>query len=210
MNDLSKGFEINTDFVENEPPEKSSIKKEIIDGLSAVASALIIVVILFGFVFRIAVISGDSMKNTLFDKEIVIITNFNYTPKYGDIVVISRNAENTPESAQRDNGPIIKRVIATENQEVDIDFEKGIVYVDKVALVEDYISTPTHRQDDIEFPVTVPKGCVFVLGDNREVSLDSRDSRIGKNGMVDTRYILGEAVLRVFPFNKFGGLKLNG
>ncbi|MBR5223845.1 MAG: signal peptidase I [Clostridia bacterium] len=210
MNDLSKGFEIDTDFVENEPPEKTTIKKEIIDGLSAVASALIIVVILFGFIFRIAVISGDSMKNTLFDKEIVIISNLNYTPKYGDIVVISRNAENTPESAQKDNGPIIKRVIATENQEVDIDFEKGIVYVDKVALVEDYISTPTHRQDDIEFPVTVPKGCVFVLGDNREVSLDSRDSRIGKNGMVDTRYILGEAVLRVFPFNKFGGLKLNG
>ena len=210
MNDLSKGFEIDTDIVENEPPEKTTIKKEIIDGLSAVASALIIVVILFGFIFRIAVISGDSMKNTLFDKEIVIISNLNYTPKYGDIVVISRNAENTPESAQKDNGLIIKRVIATENQEVDIDFEKGIVYVDKVALVEDYISTPTHRQDDIEFPVTVPKGCVFVLGDNREVSLDSRDSRIGKNGMVDTRYILGEAVLRVFPFNKFGGLKLNG
>lgn len=208
MNDLSKGFKIDTDFVKNEPPEKTSIKKEFIEGLSAVASALIIVVILFGFVFRVAVISGDSMKNTLFEKEIVIITNINYTPKYGDIVVISRNAENTPAS-QSDNGPIIKRVIATENQEVDIDFEKGIVYVDKVALVEDYISTPTHRQDDIEFPVTVPKGCVFVLGDNREVSLDSRSSRIGKNGMVDTRYILGRAVLRIFPFNKIGGLGLD-
>ncbi len=210
MNDLSKGFEIDTDFVENEPPEKTTFKREVIEGLSVIASALIIVVILFGFVFRIAVISGDSMKNTLIDKEMVIITNLNYTPKYGDIVVISRNAENTPESAQRDNGPIIKRVIATENQEVDIDFEKGIVYVDKVALVEDYISTPTHRQDDIEFPVTVPKGCVFVLGDNREVSLDSRSSRIGQNGMVDTRYILGEAVLRVFPFSKIGRLGLDG
>ncbi len=206
MKDLFKGFKIDTDFVENEHPEENTIKKEIIDGLSAVASALLIVVILFGFVFRVAVINGDSMKNTLFNNEVVVISNLNYTPKNGDIVVISRNAENSAENAKIDNGPIIKRVIATENQEVDIDFEKGIVYVDKVPLVENYISSPTHRQDDIQFPITVPTGCVFVLGDNREVSLDSRSSRIGKDGMVDTRYILGKAVLRVFPFNKIGGL----
>ena len=196
MNDLSKGFEIDTDFVENEPPEKTTIKKEIIDGLSAVASALIIVVILFGFIFRIAVISGDSMKNTLFDKEIVIISNLNYTPKYGDIVVISRNAENTPESAQKDNGPIIKRVIATEGQTVDIDFIEGIVYVDGVALEEPYTLTPTNLQEGVPFPVTVGENCVFVMGDNRN---DSKDSRSYEIGQIDCRQILGKAVFLIFP-----------
>ncbi len=203
------GFKVETDFVTDEPVQKFSIKKEIVEWLGVIASALIIVVILFGFVFRIAVISGDSMKNTLFGNEMVVITNLNYTPKYGDIVVISRNAENTPENNRSDNGPIIKRVIATEGQEVDIDFEKGIVYVDKKPLLENYISTPTNRKDDVEFPVTVPKGCIFVLGDNRAVSLDSRSSRIGNNGMIDTRYVLGRAVYRVFPFDKMGGMAID-
>ena len=207
-NEFDNGFVINTSFVEDEVPkvEKPDPKKELVEWLSIIASALIIVVILFGFVFRVAVISGDSMKNTLFGGDVVVITNLNYSPQEGDIVVVSRNAENSPESMREENGPIIKRVIATEFQEVNIDFETGVVYVDNTPLNEPYISTPTVDQYDVQFPVTVPEGCIFVLGDNRSVSLDSRSGRIGKGGMIDTRYVLGHAVYRVFPFNRMGGL----
>ncbi len=208
-NNSENGFVIDTSFADNEIPKKEKFnpKKELIEWLGVIASALIIVVILFGFVFRVAVISGDSMKNTLFGGDVVVITNLNYTPKRGDIVVVSRNAENTPDSMRDENGPIIKRVIATEFQIVNIDFETGTVYVDNMPLDEPYISTPTTDQYDVKFPVKVPEGCVFVLGDNRGVSLDSRSSRIGDGGMIDTRYILGHAVYRMFPFDRMGGLE---
>ncbi|MBO5210512.1 MAG: signal peptidase I [Clostridia bacterium] len=211
MNDFQKGFVINTSIVDDEIAEKQkpNYQKEVVEWLSVIASALIIVVFLFGFVFRVAVISGDSMKNTLFNADVVVISNFNYTPKQGDIVVVSRNAENAPEAMRAENGPIIKRVIATEEQEVNIDFEAGTVYVDGIPLNEPYISTPTTDQYDVQFPVTVPKGCIFVLGDNRAVSLDSRNSRIGDGGMIDTRYVLGHAVYRMFPFDRIGGLSLD-
>ena len=124
-------------------------------------------------------------------------------------MVVSRNVENSTESMREENGPIIKRVIATEFQIVDIDFETGTVYVDNMPLDEPYISTPTLDKYDVEFPLTVPEGCIFVLGDNRDVSLDSRSSRIGDGGMIDTRYVLGRAVYRVFPFDKMGGFAVD-
>ena len=137
----------------------------------------------------------------------VIITNLGYEPKNGDIVVVSRNAENTVESQQNSDEPIIKRVIAVGGQTVDIDFEKGIVYVDGKALKEDYISSKTVNKYDVQFPVYVPEGYIFVLGDNRAASLDSRNSLIGENGLIDTRYVLGHAIFRIFPFDRIGGLK---
>ena len=208
-NQFDNGFKIDTSFADNDPPKRERLnpKKELIEWLGVVASALIIVVILFGFVFRVAIISGDSMKNTLISGDVVVISNFNYTPKQGDIVVVSRNAENTPESMRDENGPIIKRVIATEFQIVNIDFETGTVYIDNMPLDEPYISSPTVDKYDVEFPLTVPEGHIFVLGDNRGVSLDSRSSRIGNGGLIDTRYVLGHAVYRVFPFDKIGGFE---
>ena len=151
-----------------------------------------------------ATISGTSMLNTLHNNEMVIITDFSYTPKRGDIVVISRNIENSVENSGGSQGPIIKRVIATENQEVDI--REGKVYVDGIQLNEPYISTDFTEPRDVKLPATVPKGHIFFLGDNRGVSLDSRSSIIGKNGMIDERYILGHAVYRIFPFKKMGSL----
>lgn len=182
----------------------SNIKSFVFDWLEILVHAIIAVVICFSFLFRIATIDGPSMMNTLIHGERVVITNLFYEPKVGDIVVISRNKENSIYSATNENTPIIKRIIALEGQSVDIDFEKGIVYVDGVALDEPYTRTPTNLSYDIKFPVTVDEGCVFVLGDNRNESLDSRSSRIGEYGMVDSRYILGRAIYRVFPFDKIG------
>ena len=184
--------------------KKSQFKKDIFDWIEVLVHSILIVVLCFSFLFRIATIDGPSMMNTLHDGERVIISNLFYKPKVGDIVVISRNKENSVFTINSSNTPIIKRIIATEGQSVDIDFEKGIVYVDGIALDEPYARTPTTRKFDIDFPVTVDEGCVFVLGDNRNDSMDSRDSRIGEYGMVDTRYILGHAVYRIFPFNKIG------
>ncbi|MBR3968844.1 MAG: signal peptidase I [Clostridia bacterium] len=190
-----------TDIKETSEKNGESLKDFVFDWIEVLVHAIIVVVICFSFIFRIATIDGPSMMNTLIDGERVIITNLFYEPKAGDIVVISRNKENSTQTMNASNTPIIKRIIATEGQTVNIDFDAGIVYVDGVALDEPYTRTPTNRFYDIKFPVTVDEGCVFVLGDNRKDSIDSRDSSIG---MIDTRYILGHAVFRVFPLNKMG------
>lgn len=184
---------------------KNSFIFNVFEWLDVVVASVVVVVILFTFVFRLVAIDGDSMNNTLFDGERVIITNMFYTPKRGDVVVISRNTENSSVAGSYEE-PIIKRVIATEGDTVDIDFDKGIVYVNNEALKEDYIKEPTYRRADVKFPLVVRENCVFVLGDNRNDSKDSRTSSIGDNGQVDVKYILGHAVLRIFPLNKFGGI----
>ena len=188
--------------------ENKQFKRDLFDWIEVLVHAILAVVLCFSFLFRIATIDGDSMMNTLVNGERVVINNIFYTPKIGDIVVISRNKENDVYDKNPQDKPIIKRIIATEGQSVDIDFEQGIVYVDGVELDEPYTKPmqpyEKYAKYDIQFPVTVDEGCVFVLGDNRPVSLDSRSSQIGEYGMIDTRYILGHAVFRVFPFNKIG------
>lgn len=215
-----EGFTIDETFVEIEPdeePEQPSrnIKKDVIEWLDIISTAVIAVVVIFCFIFRVATIDGNSMLNTLIggdeqkgivaDK--VIITNLAYTPEQGDIVVISRNVENSVETQSTSQGPIIKRVIAVGGQTVNLG-EDGIVYVDGVPLDEsDYIGEGTKTLPaDVEFPISIPEGYIFVLGDNRPDSLDSRYMQIGENGLIDTRYVLGHAVFRIFPFNRIGRL----
>lgn len=183
--------------------EKSTFKADFFDWLEILVTAIVLLVVLFTFIFKVVTIDGPSMENTLHNGERIVISNIGADAKSGDIVVISRNQNNIVADTDA-AAPIIKRVIATEGQIVDIDFETGVVYVDGVALNESYVKTPTNVKFDINFPVSVPEDCVFVLGDNRNNSTDSRSSLIGDHGMIDKRYILGKVVLRVLPFDKFG------
>ncbi len=187
--------------------ESKSFKKDFFEWLDIVISSVLAVVLIFTFLFRVVSIDGDSMENTLIDDERVVISNLFYTPKQGDIVVISRNTDNSLTNASNKE-PIIKRVIALEGQTVDI--KDGYVFVDGVKLIEPYTKNynfdPASTTDlyDVTFPLTVEKNCIFVLGDNRHESLDSRASVIGKNGQIDKKYVLGRAIFRIFPFSKLG------
>ena len=205
------GFKLDTEYINNLPdtPEEEKNRttaEEIFDWLDVFATAIITVVIVFSLICRIATVQGESMQNTLFTGDKVIISNLSYTPEQGDIVVVSRNANNSLDTVAASNEPIIKRVIAVGGQTVNIDFERGVVSVDGVDLEEPYTKTLTTAKYDVEFPIYVPEGYIFVLGDNRNDSMDSRDSRIGDGGLVDTRYVLGHAIFRIFPFDSIGSL----
>ncbi len=202
------------ELVAAEPEEKKDNGTIIgvFDWVDSVVASVITVIVIFTFFFRIVGIDGPSMNDTLEHGDRVIIQNVFYTPERGDIVVISRNASNDKSDAQEGNEPIIKRVIATEGESVDIRFEdgNGYVYVNGILLNEPYIKeciSPNFvTNEPIDFPVVVPDGCVFVLGDNRNYSLDSRSALIGNHGMIDKRYIMGQAVARISPFDKMGAL----
>lgn len=152
---------------------------------------MITVLLTFLLVFRIIIVSGDSMRMTLVDGDYLLLLNnvFYHEPKHGDVVVISKESFSN-------GAPIVKRVIATEGQLVDIDFDEGVVYVDGEALTEPYINNPTLDTWGTEFPLVVEDNCIFVLGDNRGVSRDSRDPIIGH---VDKREVLGKALFLFLP-----------
>lgn len=162
------------------------IIRNIYDFASILVSAVLAVCLIFTFVFKISAVDGDSMNNTLRNGDKVLITARDWTVERGDIVVISQpNAFNKV---------LIKRVIATEGQTVEINGKTHQVIVDGEVLDEPYIAEPLVVQGAWSYPLTVPKGCVFVMGDNRNRSTDSRDSAVG---MIDTRYIVGESIYRI-------------
>lgn len=166
-------------------------QKGILSYLHDLVFGLAAVLLLFMLFLRMVIVSGPSMIPTLHDGDsLLLLSNVFYAnPKYGDIIVASKDSF-------KDGEPIIKRIIATEGQTVDIDFATGIVYVDGNALDEPYINTPTNLKEGIEFPLTVSEGCVFVMGDNRNDSLDSRSTEIG---LIDKREILGRALFLILP-----------
>ena len=177
----------------NEPIEEQAKTKtkSFLSNLHDIVFWVAGVLLVFSLLFRVVVVSGQSMENTLLHGDwILLLSNVFYrNPEPGDVVVICKDSY--------DNGtPIIKRVIATEGQEVNIDFDEGIVYVDGKPLTEPYTLSPTNKHEGMDFPVTVPKGCVFVLGDNRNKSKDSRSDEIG---FIDEREILGKAIFVLFP-----------
>ena len=140
-------FEIYEVENKSKSDEKSTIKSDFFDWLEILVSAIILLVVLFTFFFKIVIVDGPSMENTLHNGERIIISNIGGEAMYGDIVVVSRNQNNVVGNSDA-SAPIIKRVIATAGQTVDIDFEKGIVYVDGVALEEPYVKTPTNLYFD--------------------------------------------------------------
>lgn len=164
--------------------------RELYEWVQALVCSVLAVVLLFTFVIRLIGVDGHSMVPTLQDGDRLLVLNSKLYDdyQYGDIVVLRK------ESFLAE--PIVKRVIATEGQTVDIDFSTGSVYVDDVLLKEDYINELTFLEEGTEFPLTVPENSIFVMGDNRNHSSDSRDSRLGT---VDVRYVIGKAVFLAFP-----------
>jgi signal peptidase I len=180
--------------MEKAPQPETSFTSEAYEWAESIVYALSIVVIIFTFIIRPVGVEGISMMNTLKDGDKVVICNINYTPKQGDIIVLSTKA--VPKT------PIIKRVIAVAGQTVKIDYSASKVYVDGKEYDAPIKETMGER-GDVTFPAKVPQGCVFVMGDNRNNSFDSRFSQVG---MINTKFILGHAIFRILPFGSFGFL----
>lgn len=172
--------------------ERKTVRgRDLYEWIQSLVGSVLVVVAIFTFGIRMLGVDGHSMLNTLQHGDRLMVVNpiFYHDYKYGDIVILRK-------TGVFDNEPIVKRVIATGGQTVDIDFGEGVVYVDGEALEEDYIREPTYTAEGTEFPLTVPEGSIFVMGDNRNGSSDSRDYRLGT---VDTRYVIGKAAFLLFP-----------
>lgn len=187
--------EFHLDYSEIEGFGKKNVPKlylVLYDWLESVTGAIFLIFLIFAFLFRVVGVSGSSMVPTLNDGDWVAVSSINNHARRGDIVVVTQ-----PNDVHE---PLIKRVIAIGGDLLDIDFEAHTVTINGKVMDEPYIKNPTARQFDVKFPLTVPKGYVFVMGDNRNNSKDSRSSGVG---MIDERYILGRTFFRIFPFGEF-------
>ena len=179
---------------EEKIPQDQQLRLDIYDWIQSLMVALVICIALFIFVVRVIDVSGSSMWPTLKNGDKMIVSDLFYKPKYGDVIVFKTDRYDP-------NKALVKRVIATEGQEISIDFDRGVVYIDGSPIEEDYIAELTMTKLDFIGPQTVPDGCIFVMGDNRNASTDSRKKEIG---MVDERMILGRAYYVAFPTGDMG------
>ena len=226
-----KNVNVEADAVDTKTEEKKnkSIGRELFEWAYSIVIAVIIAFLIKGFLFDIVKVDGDSMKPTLLNGDRLIVTKLGYEPKQGDIIILDSNyseRESYFDAVAKNEGKdemsgmrkfteslhlpgslkkvyYVKRIIATEGQTVDI--HDGKVYVDGEELDEPYYSGQTFATDaQVQYPFTVSEDCVFVMGDNRGNSTDSRSSRLGE---VDEDAVLGKAQLRIFPFNSIGKTK---
>lgn len=195
---------------ENKSAETSKFFDDLMDMAESVLYAVFIVLLLFTYVLRIATVEGSSMEPTLQNEDRLIVSDIFFTPKQKDIIIIKSEKahlfadESETEVIESDglNKRIVKRVIATEGQTVDIDFELGDVYVDGEKIYESYIADLTTRDEGaFDYPITIPEGYLFVMGDNRMWSKDSRHPEVG---LIKNEDVSGHVILRIAPFEKFG------
>ena len=185
------------------PPKKAKPFSAFLDYVEIFIFAICAVILLFSFCLRLCKVKGPSMEETLFEGETLIVSDLFYEPERGDIIVFHQTGNL--------NEPIVKRVIAVGGETIDIDFDTWTVTItdkngDTFVYEEPYrylsdgatIMTSSHS-----YPYTVPEGEIFVMGDNRNHSTDSRGDLIGT---VDERRVLGKVILRVTPFDKFGAV----
>ncbi len=190
-------------YTENLPQEKKKETKKqqstpemIYDIIETLIISTAIVILVFVYLLRLVVVDGPSMMQTLDDGDKLIVSDVLYDPKPGDIIVAQKLNSAWPT-------PIVKRIIATEGQTVDIDFETWTVKVDGKIIDESeylYLARDQIMTSNIKYPITVPEGQLFVMGDNRNHSSDSRDYRIG---FIDERCVFGHVICRIAPFDKF-------
>lgn len=177
---------------DNKPKAKKSIEHTVVELVSIVASSIVAIMVIFTFAFRIVGVSGPSMEETLQDGDWLVVSAFVTEPERGDIVIITQpNAYNEP---------IVKRVIAVEGDKVDIDFENAVVKINDKVINEPYLGSPTKVDEGAwDYPITLKEGQLFVMGDNRMHSSDSRSPDIG---LINEKYILGQVLMRFSPINE--------
>ncbi len=183
---------------------------DILDLAESVLAAIFTVLLVFTYLLCTANVEGDSMLPTMADGERLLVLRPNKQYENGDILILDTESaylfdkDNTLTAAPGLGKTIVKRLIAQSGQEVDIDFDEGIVYVDGVALDEPYTNTLTKRDNRaFTYPLTIPDGYIFVLGDNRHLSKDSRHPEIG---LISEDAIIGKVLIRISPFSKFGAI----
>ncbi len=193
--------------------KKRGISAELYDWFDTLLYSVLGIIVIFTFFTRMSTVDGGSMMPTLEDGQHLMITDFLYRPAYNDIVVVW--AERLPTENNDGSGKaIVKRVIGLPGDKITVDYSKGTVTRNGETLAietkgdvlyEDghMINTYTTLEEGLGGDFTVPDGCLFVMGDNRNGSTDSRSPWVG---FVDMRDIIGKAYLRITPFDKFGGL----
>ena len=189
----NKPVEQKAETIQPEKEQQFDLKKEVFEWVQAIVLALVIALIIRTFVFSLIRVEGSSMVPTLNTNDRLIVWKLMYKPKQGDIIILKPPLH--PET------PYVKRIIGMPGQTVDLDTSRQVVIVDGKPLEEDYINEPTRQRGNMAFPAKVPDNHVFVLGDNRN---NSKDSRYTDVGMIPYDSIIGKAVFRIWPLNKIG------
>ena len=210
LNKVTENSE-NNDEADTSEKNGLTLLFEAIDLFQYAACIFVAVFVIFNYIFNFTNVSGESMSPTLYEGDELLILNVGYNPQKGDVVTIDNKTsvlidenKNIVEKSGL-NCKIVKRIIAVSGDTVYIDFEKGSVVVNGQTLEEKYISEPTTRDEGaFKYPLTIPDGYVFVLGDNRNVSKDSRHVDVG---LIPEGEVLGKAIFRIYPFESFGSIE---